>query len=273
MELDGKLNVKGGLKVGTGGQIGGGAYTLDYYQPNPVVGVATGQLAIGTNTSGSVAIFPFHLPCPVNVGMMGLNYSLSYSTIGNSSYQETGVWYAGIYSRQTGSATSHLSLAASAAFSFSITGSNSSYTFRFPTSTTPQGFVYGSTASAGSDITTLMTGQRVVHYPMNTVLTAGHYWLAHMAIRSSTSTNLGMRAFILGPAPTLELQIAPIGSYSISVSTGTRQIEAMWHLRYVHGTYTPVAVSSLPNEISISNVNGGGGVNTIIPFMVLWSTR
>lgn len=276
MQIDGDLNVLGGLKVGTPGQIGGGAYTLDQYEPFPIVSIPSDVLALNILSTGSLLLWPFELPAPVNVGYVGVIMTVNIIVQTNTrSFTDMHRWMAGLYARETGSNFGTLTLLTWNSLSIIEQARGDSWSITYPATTTPDGFGYTVLTSATSDIVSAFEGARIVNFPMNTVLTAGDYWFGFIATRSSSSSNVGFRASFVGPGLLNLSRPSGIGSGSAGVDTGAPGVDPLQQFRVGWGVYTAGTMgnTTLPNRITLSSFTMAGGALLMNPTLVLWSTR
>lgn len=251
---------------------------LDYdYEPVPS-GIAGANTAItnawglGSQTSGGVLLWPVDVGDYVAAQYLNLCMSVSFSTLGNSSGQQTGRFHYGLYTRGAGASTSILSLLTSHSYGWSVTGNNSSYTISYPVSTSTNGFTHSTTASAGVNVTSQFTGAKLAVLPIVSTLTPGMYWLAMMQTVSTSSIIVGISQSVFGVNIGTTLNnLAPFGSLT-SAYTGTNADAGFggpW--RYGIGSWTTAGGNALPNSIGINSITKGGLTN--LPFMRFWSNQ
>lgn len=272
MKHDGNLDVKGGLVV-AGGQIGGGAFTLNRFEPYPLLSTGTTFHAFQLSSSGAVSLMPFQLPAYANVAYMGVFCSGSVIVPGTSQMTQEHKYMFGIYTQQTGSNSSLLSVLTSHSFSmrWEISGT-SNYRITQPTSTHPNVYSYGqSSTTNGNAITSNYTGLKIIQVPINSVMTPGQYWVGMMHTRLTTGFSSGFRLSLLANLSP-SLSIAPLGSLSSANTTGTRVSDPMFQPRVALGHYAPAGNVALPDQITMSSMTAGGASVAGVPHIVLWSS-
>ena len=165
---------------------------LDIYSPVGASTVALGTWA-GTST-GNVRMQPINIPVPLNAGVLDLAINATYQTIVNSTGNQTVGYQYGLYS-QNGTALSQI---VSGAWSFGLSVSNSSVTLNMPLTTNYTGYSYGTTGSAGLNITSNFTGAHIIGLPVNSYLSPGQYYLGQMQTQSFSGQNGGFSFSNLG---------------------------------------------------------------------------
>lgn len=232
---------------------GGGGITHSSYEVNTGIS-ASAVLSSNSNTSGAASFMPFYLNGAVAAEYLNLALSNSFVTYSNSSGSQSQTLSWGFYSRGTGGSSSLLSLMANGSISFAVSAQNSTYTISQPTSTNTAGYTYGTTSSAGSNISSGYTGMKVLQIPVNSTFTSGLYWLGFFQRISSSSNNGGLRFSVAGQALGSSLaNMAPIGSFSTAFSTGTnatRSIGGNWH--FINGSFTSAGQTNLPSSVELS---------------------
>lgn len=227
---------------------------LGTYEPAFMGATVSTMLSGNTNTSGIVSFVPFVLPTPMVVGMAEVVWQLSMSTVGNSSAQNTLSQSWAVYSRVGGATGTVLTQMMASSFAIGFTGNNSTYTFSHPTSTFPSGFSTGSTTSAGVNVSSQYTGQKLVQLPVNLTLNAGQYWLGLANFNSSSSTSGGFSMSYQGLAGIATLAtLAPIGQLSSDFSTGTKiplGYGGNWNLGLA--SFTSAGQTNLPSSVALS---------------------
>ena len=252
---------------------GGGGTTLSSYEPFPLVAnTGTSALSLSSNTSAAMMLFPFDLRAPVAAEVLGVAISANFTTGGTSSFRQSGTLMWGLYSRPTGTASTELRIMGSSQLGYSVTYNNSTITLSHHTTTNfgAADYGYGTTTSAGLNITSGYTGLKLYNLNLGSTLTPGHYWLGIHHRNSSSSFNSGLRLSIYGAAWSLS-GFAPLGSFSSAQSTGTNvPLGLGGNMMLGLGSYSLAALTSLPATITMSQVSQAG-VN-VLPYMRL-STR
>lgn len=252
---------------------GGGGTTLSTYEPYPLVAnTGTSALSLSSNTSAAMILFPFDLHSPVAAEVLGLAVSASFVTGGTSSFRQTGTLHWGLYSRPTAAGSTGLVSVRTSSLSYGVTYNNSTITLSHATTTNfaAADYGYGSTTSAGLNITSGYTGLKLFNLNIGSTLTPGRYWLGLHHRQSSSSFNSGLRFSVYGAAQTLT-GFAPLGSFSSAFSTGTNvPLGLGGNIQLGLGSYSLAALTSLAATVTLSQVTQAG-VN-VIPYMRL-STR
>jgi hypothetical protein len=246
----------------------GGGSTLSYYHLVKNTGMSNASYAIGTTTSSPVSVFPVSVESNVSAGIMNIVVSMNFTTLGTSSGRRSyGLWM-GISSRGTGTNSTTMGSVTSASFSIGVTGNNSTYTINQPTSTAYTGYATGSTSSAGSNITSQYTGNKVIGFPVNTLLTPGQYWVGFLATFSTSSVNVGVLMSMYGAqAPSQMAVAAPIGSLSSAYSRDPTYVAAF---NPGQGSWSSAgSVTQLPASIAFTSISK---VMSAHPYMVFWRT-
>jgi len=263
------FNGAGGISVGiSNGSIVISSPVLSTYEPYPALGLSTVNVGIATNTSAGISVFPFYVDEFVSAGVLNIPFSMNFLTVGTSSGQQTIGLALGLYSRNV----STLSSIVSTSFSIGVTGNNSSYTINQPTTTAYTGYNgTGATNSAGSNITSGYTGQKLIQFPINTLLTVGDYWLAMIGTKSTSSVNVGLSMSYMGAAMPAGLSaLAPIGSFSSGFTTGFNPIGGRWNI--MQGLWTSAgSVTMIPASMAHNSISATNNMNTY-PLMKFWST-
>lgn len=158
-----------------------GGATLSFMEPTPLVGTSLSSL--GQNSLYFLPVKPNN-----NVTMTAMNMlvSLSNATSNNSHAVSQTISY-GLYSLGTGASTSQIlqiassSIAIIASYSSNLSGG---YTLSQGTNSTTY-------SSAGTGSTSAWTGQRIMAFPMATLLTAGGEYYIAMAQSTTSVGNTG----------------------------------------------------------------------------------
>jgi hypothetical protein len=220
-------------------------------------------------------VLPFHLPCHVSAGWINVVHSMSWAAVGTSQMTNNYGFMMAIYTQQTGANWSVLSRLTSVSFSLRMEVSGATrVALTHPMTTGNSGYQYGATSSAGSNLSSAYSGVKAINYPINSIMTPGNYWLGLMMTRATTGFTLGPTVRVVGNNALYQLSMSPIGSFSNSISTGTRFHDAMNHFRFGFGYYSSANVSP-PDTVTISSMTAPGfGANFVsgIPHIVLWST-
>lgn len=239
-------------------------YMLSYEQQ--FFGLSSSTVISGnTGTSGIVSFVPFTLPAPMALGMVQIAHSMSFSTLGNSSGQQTATQSWGIYSRISTTGTALTQIMASS-YTIGVTGNNSTYSINQPTSTGYTGYSTGSTTSAGSNISSQYTGGKLVQLPVNQTLSAGQYWLGLGNFHSTSSIIVGISNSYLGANQVATMAtLAPIGSLSANFSSGTdvpRGVGGNWNLGLA--SFSSAGQTNLPSTVAMSALSQNV---SLIPYM------
>lgn len=252
---------------------GGGGTTLSTYEPWPfVANTGTSALSLSSQTSAAMMLFPFDVHVPVAAEVLGVAVSASFVTGGASSFQQSGTLRWGLYTRPTGTNSTVLSSVGSSSLSYAVTYNNSTISLSHHTTTNfgAADYGYGSTTSAGLNITSGYTGLKLYNLNLGSTLTPGRYWLGVHHRGSSSSFNSGLRLSVYGAAVSLT-GFAPLGSFSSAQSTGTNvPLGLGGNFALGLGSYSLAALTSLPATITMSQITQAG-VN-LLPYMRL-STR
>jgi hypothetical protein len=273
MEVDGVLYVKGGLANPVGEQVGGGAYTINRYEPFHMLASGTTLISLQSDTSGVVCLFPFQLPCYVNAGWIGMMFSASLVTPGTSAQTQENRINVGLYTRQSGTDGSLMSRLTSQSLSmrFQISGT-SSYRITHPMTTHAGSFAYGTTSSNASDISGAYTGGKVMHIPLNILLSPGQYWLAVQQTVLTTGFTSGFKLSMYAQ-DRVNNSGQPLMLNSTAFSTGTAVSAGIYHWNMAQGSYSAVGLTSLPNQVSLSAITQAGTPTVGPPQFALWSSR
>ena len=246
------------------------------YEPYPVDvnGANTGVTnlhSLGTATSGIVYLWPLTIDEYVAARCINLVLSENFTTVGTSSGRQTGGLSWGLYTRGINGNTSRLSALTRQSFGFSVTGNNSSYTINYPTTTNTSDVSTGATNSAGSNITSQFTGQKLVALPINLTLAPGAYWLALLHTYSTSSNLVGLLHSVFGWNMGTTLQnLAPIGGLSTAFSgTYSDRWGGPWHQGM--GSWTTAGNTNLPDSIGFNSITKGAVSN--MPVMKFWSNQ
>lgn len=163
------------------GPAAGGGVTLSFMEPTPLAGTANSSL--GQNSLYFVPIKPQN-----NVSMTAVNMLLSLSNVtSNNSHSVAITMSYGLYSLGTGASTSQLlqmatsSMAIRASYSSNLSGG---YTLSQGTNSTTY-------SSAGTGSTSAWTGQRIMAFPMATLLPEGKEYYFCMAQSTASIGNTG----------------------------------------------------------------------------------
>ena len=261
----------GGASSGTITISGDGA-TLYSYEPWPAnMTNATQVLSFNSGTSGSAQFYPFVLNNYVSAEMLNLAFSVTFLTVGTSSGQQTQTISYALYTQGTGTNSTTMSAITSASFSIGVTGNNSSYTINQPTSSNTAGYTTGATNSAGAQITSGYSGQKIVGFPVNSLMTPGQYWLGIFGRGSTSSINLGISySLVVGGLPSSINAAAPIGSFSTNYSTGTNILLRLGNWRMGHARFTSAGQTDLPGSVAFSALTND---RTEMPHMLFWANR
>lgn len=243
------------------------ASTLDMV---PYFGAATNSVALGNATSAPISIWPVTLPQAMSAGVIDLMFSASFSTLGNSSGQQTMGLRAGLFTRGAGANSTLLSALTTWSVQYQVTGNNSSYTISQPVSTGYGGYTLSTTASAASDISSAYTGLKKIGLPVNSYLAPGQYWFAMMGTNSTSSIICGISLSYWGAIINSQATaLAPIGSYSSAFSTGSNPVGGRWGDGY--GQWSSAgSVTALPASFAFASISASA--NSVVPFMRVWST-
>lgn len=247
---------------------------LSDYEPFPALAggantAVTQALGAGAVTSGSILVWPMQINDYVKAEYMNIIMSQNFTTLGTSSGRETGGCNYGIYTQQTGTNSTRMSRLTTGSFGYSVTGNNSSYTINYPTTTNTAGFTTGATNSAGVNVTSKFTGQKLLVLPVSTIFTPGAYYLALQHTLSTSSINVGLSHSWFGRnVGSTILNLAPFGELS-SQYTGTYLGRSAGPWFYHMGSYTSANLATLPDSIPLSGISKG--VNqTLIPYVRFW---
>ena len=247
------------------------------YEPFPMnVGGANTAVSnihsIGAATSGIVYFWPFQVVDYVACGYINLVLSENFTTLGNSSGRQTGGLSYALYTQGIGANSSQLSTyGTSGSIGWSVTGNNSSYTINYPTTTGTAGVTTGATNSAGSNITSQFTGQKLVVLPFGSTLTPGQYWLGVMHTLSTSSINVGLLHSLYGwNMGTTLMNLAPIGGLT-SAYSGT--YSEYWGGPWAPacGSWTTANNTNLPGSVGVNSITKGAVSGR--PVMRLWSNQ
>lgn len=160
------------------GPAAGGA-TLSFMEPTPLVGTANSSL--GQNSLYFVPIKPQN-----NVTMTAVNMLVSLScTTSNISHAVSQTLSYGLYSLGTGASTSQLLLMATSSIAI-MASYSSNLTGRY---TISQGANSTTYSSPGQASTSVWLGQRIMAYPMETLLEAGKEYYFCMAQSTASVGN------------------------------------------------------------------------------------
>lgn len=229
------------------------------YEPVPIDQTGSTVISMGTGVSGLASFFPFQLPADVVAHYMQMCMSMSFSTLGNSSGQQTHSVSWGIYTRGLAANSTSMSQLLNGSFTMGVTGNNSTYSINQPTTTSSTGYGTGSTTSAGSNISSGYTGAKLVQFPVNSTLSAGQYYLGLWGGMSTSSIIVGVSNSFLGynNGPSTIATMAPIGSFSSDFSTGTilpGGAGGPWNLGCA--SFSTANLASLPATVAFSNLTG-----------------
>ncbi len=243
------------------------ASTLDMV---PYFGAATNSVALGNATSAPISIWPVTLPQVMSGGIIDLMFSASFSTLGNSSGQQTMGLRAGLFTRGAGANSTLLSALTTWSVQYQVTGNNSSYTISQPISTGYGGYTLSTTASAGSNISSAYTGLKKIGLPFSSALQPGQYWFAMMGTNSTSSIICGISLSYWGAIiNTQATALAPMGSYSSAYSLGSDPAGGRWGDGY--GQWSSAgSVTGIPASFNFASISASA--NTVVPFMRIWST-
>jgi len=162
------------------GPAAGGA-TLSFMEPTPLVGTSLSSL--GQN---SLYFLPIKLSNNVTMTAMNMLVSLNNATSAISHAVSNTISY-GLYSLGTGASTSQLLQMATSSMviiASYTSNANGGYTISQGTNSTTY-------ASAGTGSTSAWTGQRIMAFPMATLLTAGGEYYIGMAQSTASVGNTG----------------------------------------------------------------------------------
>lgn len=243
---------------------------LSTYYPFPNVGQSTASVAAGNATSGPTSVYYVPVVNPVSAGILNMMFSASFTTVGTSSGRQTMGVAIGLYTRGTGANSTTMGTVASQSFSIGVTGNNSTYTINQPTSTAYTGYGTGSTTSAGVNITSGYTGMKMIGFPINTLLSAGDYWLGMIATNSTSSVNVGLTLSYIGAVMnTQQTALAPMGSFSSAYSQGNDPAGGRWYVG--NGSWTSAgSVTNVPVSMAFTSISAGA--ITVVPQMNFWRT-
>jgi hypothetical protein len=260
-----------GSTISIGVPLSDSLYSFMPWMPS---GGNTATQTLGTDTSGSIFLFPFFVPAPVTASMLNIYGNMTFVTVGTSSGRMSLSFFHAIYSQRTGANSSQLSLYTSHSFSMGVTGNNSTYTVNQPTSSNSAGYTTGSISSSNTSISASYTGNKIIQIPMGTNLTPGHYWLAALHLKSSSSAAVGFSWSYNGQSVSTSAASgwAPIGSLSSAYSTGTVQfLRQGGGLLAFHGSFSSAGLNSLPGSIAMSAITGNG--THFLPHMLFWADK
>lgn len=180
-------------------------------------GLQTLARSSGSSSSGSMIIFPMSVPVNMHFNQILLANSLSYITSAtggvNSSVNNSYYSYFGIYSRSVHT----FNLISSNSFSIGETVASVSLTWNYPTSTSTQGYGYGSfpagNLTAAAQMSSYIQSTRVIglQFGGNMTLQGGEYFLGILTYRS-TGTAVASSAWGLSHAGLIGQIINPIDS-------------------------------------------------------------
>lgn len=155
--------------------------TLSFMEPTPLVG--TSFSSFGQNSLYFVPINPLN-----NVTMTAMNMLVSINNATSSISHAVSLTFSyGLYSLGTGASTSQILLIASSSMAI-IASYSSNFSGGY---TLSQGTNSTTYSSAGTGSTSAWTGQRIMAYPMETLLTAGGEYYIAMAQRTTSVGNNG----------------------------------------------------------------------------------
>lgn len=246
---------------------GGAGGTMSSYEPYPAMS-ASALLSSNGNTSGPASFLQFNVGEYVEADYMNIGASASFVTLGTSNGSQSYTMNYGLYSRGTGASSSLLSQITSGSFSLGMSWNNSTVTVSQPTSTNTAGFTYGTTSSAGSNLSSLYTGFKQFQLPVNSTIAPGAYWLGLMNRASTSSVSGGIKISVAGLAMGSSLANgAPLGSHSSQFSTGTnatRSIGGAWYL--ANGSFTSAGQTNLPASVALSAITANISVRPYLRF-------
>lgn len=258
-----------GVSFGLNGSVvtAGIATSSSYDVPPSPYGLSTGTMGMNTATSTPMSVWPLRVDAYVSVGVMNMLVSASFVTVGASSGEQTQGLHVGLFTRNV----STLSPYWTQSVSWGVTGNNSTYTINQPTTTNYTGYNTGSTTSAGVNITSQYTGQKVIGFPVNSLLTPGMYWLAVAATKSTSSNNLGLSFSVAGAAIASVFRLgAPMGSLAGAYSTGSDPLA-----QYLPGWgswSSAGSVTALPASMGFDLISQQGNSMSLFPVLRFWST-
>ena len=184
--------------------------------------------ATGTATA-SAWFFPISVLDPVRFNQIEQLMTCSFIT-STVSGQQTITHAFGLYSNNAGT----LSRISSGSYSMALTNSSVSATLSYPTAYgTAGGYTYGTTtASTTAQAHSLFgtAGNRIFTCGFGGImeLTDGMYWLGFHQRMSSSSANVGLVPALAGNVMAAAQNAGPIGSYTVSYSTGTNATQFKW---------------------------------------------
>lgn len=244
------------------------------WEPTPPDQTGSTVVSMGTGTSNVASFFPFQLPGYVRADYLQLALSMSFSTLGNSSGQQTHSLSYGIYSRGAGANSTTISQILGSLLTIGVTGNNSTYSINQPVSTSTSGWSTAQTSSGGSNITSGYTGGKLVLFPINSTLSPGNYLLGLWGGMSTSSIIVGLSNSLIGynNGPSTLGTLAPIGSFSSGFSTGAPLVAGFggnWN--FGMGSHTVANLASLPSTLALSLITGD--MAAIAPLMKFVASR
>jgi hypothetical protein len=249
--------------------ISGAGYTLSTYEPYYMLNTGTGGVSAPTSVSAKPTFIPYPVAAYVSAGAFQIIASLSFVTMGTSSGRQTATWGFGLFTRGTGANSTQLSQLTSTQIVLNVTYNNSTISISQPMTTNFTGYSISSTTSAGLNITSGYTGSKVVHVPVNTLLTPGNYWLGMVCAESTSSNSGGIKASFIGQVIPIT-NMAPIGSFSSDFSSGTNFAGVNNNNWYPALAIGSAATAALPASYPLSGMSSNVGIGPLC--LRFWST-
>ena len=230
------------------------AVTLSSWEPYPTISTPQ-TLSANTNTSGTASFIPYILDNNLSGVYMNMIQSMTMTTGGISSFNQSATLNYGLYTRGTGANSTTMSQITSGSYSYQMSYNNSTMTVSYAYSTATSGYAYTSSTSAGVNLTSIINGLKLIQLPLNANLSPGAYWLGLFDRASSSSFNSGIRYSYIGNVNSLTL-LSPIGQNASAYSTGVNLVGAsvgnMWP---GFGVYTSVNQTNLPATVAFTNIS------------------
>lgn len=261
----------------------------------PILLVSTGgvaqTMASATNqgSTGSVLVFPVTIPEYLQFNQIIVPTQLSFITTAVAAASNTYSSKFGIYSMNANT----LSLISSSSFSIGETINSVSLTWNYPTSTSTQGYGYGSfpagNLTATAQMTSYIQGTRAVglQFGGNMSLTAGMYWIGLLTQRKTGDTRsthglsvagiIGQGINALNSGGTVSGPL-PIGIAGSAWSNSYSHVSG-WYGRHIMGFITATSLTeqagtALPAAISLTYLGGtaANSTATVLPAITFVST-
>jgi hypothetical protein len=255
----------GGISISTNGStISVSGPTLSTWEPWPVLSAGTGVLSGNTGTAGAATFVPFVVPVNVSAGYVNVIQSMNLTTGGTSVFSQSATMNYGLYTQGTGTNSTTISQVTSNSWSYQMSYNNSTMTVSYPTSSATSGFGYGSTTSAGINLSSQFTGLKLVRLPISTALTPGTYWLGLFDRASTAGFNSGVLHSYAGNAQ-IFTGLSPMGGLSSGYTSGTNVVGGVGNWMQGFGSHSSGAgQTNLLGTVALSAISQNV---SIIPFM------